>query len=51
MTKINIAFFVGNEVLNIFYSAIKKKKKLQSDWKIILGGRTLFEGKGVGRQK
>ncbi len=42
--KINITFFVGNEVLNIFYSTIFLKKIVfSSDPKKIFEGMTIFD--------
>ncbi len=45
-TKIDISFFVGNEVLNIFYLAIFWKKTIffKINAKKILQRMTIFEG-------
>ncbi len=46
--KININFFVRNEVLNHFHTTVfstKKKKCFQTNLeKVILGGMTIFQG-------
>ncbi len=52
-TKINITFFVGNEVLNIFHSTIFAKKTIFSKItaKIIFEGHDLFWGNGASDDK
>ncbi len=51
MTKINITFFAGNVVSNVFYFTILSKKKKfpnnnREKYLIIFGGMTIFEGTG-----
>ncbi len=48
-TKMNITFFMGNEVLNIFHLTIFPKKAtfLETMGEKILGGHDHFLGEGV----
>ncbi len=53
-TKINITFFVGNEVLNIFYLTIFLKKKnniFENNQKKFFRRRDHFRGKGASDDK
>ncbi len=53
-TKVNITFFVGNEVLNIFHLTIFSQKSnifQNNGEKLFLGGMTIFAGTDRGTTK